>query len=143
MAVHSAINSISICCFRVILHFGFDGRSFILNEPVSNHCLRSNACIAHASQLTPDSVQEKLDSTYISVSQKDSSNVPHNQLSQCNKRRERHSTTHADKWSVRARSHEQRFPPNSLPKLHTLESTLTISHGIITVSQYRQLVKMF
>ena len=44
---------------------------------------------------------------------------------------------------LRVRSHEQRFPRNSLPKLHTLQSTLTIFHGIITVSQYQQTVKTF
>ena len=38
---------------------------------------------------------------------------------------------------IRARFHEQRFPPKSLPKLHALQSTVTIFHGIITVSQYR------
>ena len=37
---------------------------------------------------------------------------------------------------IRARFHEQRFTPKSLPKLHTLQSTVTIFHGIITVSQY-------
>ena len=46
-------------------------------------------------------------------------------------------------WSMqyslifRARFHEQRFPPKSLSKLHALQSTVTIFHGIITVSQYR------
>ena len=41
------------------------------------------------------------------------------------------------KLGTRARFHEQRFPPKSLPKLHALQSTVTIFHGIITVSQYR------
>ena len=37
---------------------------------------------------------------------------------------------------IRARFHDQRFPPKSLPKKHALQSTVTIFHGIITVSQY-------
>ena len=42
-----------------------------------------------------------------------------------------------DIHALRARFHEQRFPPKSLSKLHALQSTVTIFHGIITVSQYR------
>ena len=42
---------------------------------------------------------------------------------------------------VRAHSHEQSFLPNYLPKLHAIQSTVTIFHGIITVSQYRQTAK--
>ena len=43
----------------------------------------------------------------------------------------------------RARFHEQRFPTKSLPKLHALQSTVMIFHGIITVSQYLYTVKTF
>ena len=39
-------------------------------------------------------------------------------------------------------SEEQSFLPHSLPKLHAIQSTVTIFHGIITVSQYQQTVKM-
>ena len=35
------------------------------------------------------------------------------------------------------------FLPNSLPKLHAKQSTLTIFHKIITVSQYRQTYYLF
>ena len=43
----------------------------------------------------------------------------------------------------RARSHRQSFPPNSLPKLHAVQSFVINFHGIIIVSQYRQTVKTF
>ena len=36
---------------------------------------------------------------------------------------------------------QQRFPPNSLPKMHTLQSTVKIFHRIIMVSQYLQTVE--
>ena len=42
-----------------------------------------------------------------------------------------------DNYRLRVRFREQRFQPKSLPKLHNLQSTVTIFHGVITVSQYR------
>ena len=39
---------------------------------------------------------------------------------------------------IRVHSDEHGFLPNSLPKLHAIQSTLTIFHEIITDSQYRQ-----
>ena len=43
--------------------------------------------------------------------------------------------------TLRARSDEQGFLQNSLSKLQAIQSTVTILHGIITVSQYGQTVK--
>ena len=42
---------------------------------------------------------------------------------------------------IRVRWDEQSFLPNSLPKLHATQSTVTIFHDIIMVSQYRKTVK--
>ena len=46
-------------------------------------------------------------------------------------------------WTIRARFHDQRFLPKSLPKLHALQSTVTIFHGIVTVSHIDRQLKHF